>query len=164
MVSGSDDATVRVWDSQSLECVATLRGHTDNVRSLANVPGKFILSGSWDKTIRVWDCRSWHEVACLRGHSEATLALAVCRRAGVFFSGSFDCTVRMWSLDTFSCIKVFDIHADAVRVLETDDGDVDDVGDVGAADAREESARVGHYCYSGGYDGRICALRVTNQH
>jgi F-box/WD-40 domain protein 7 len=164
VVSGSDDATVRVWDSQSLECVATLRGHTDNVRSLANVPGKFILSGSWDKTIRVWDCRSWHEVACLRGHSEATLALAVCRRAGVFFSGSFDCTVRMWSLDTFSCIKVFDIHADAVRVLETDDGDVDDVGDVGAADAREESARVGHYCYSGGYDGSICALRVTNQH
>ena len=50
VASGSDDSTVRVWDSQSLRCVATLRGHTDNVRSLASVPGKFILSGSWDKT------------------------------------------------------------------------------------------------------------------
>jgi F-box/WD-40 domain protein 7 len=140
-----------VWDSQSLCCVAILRGHTDNVRSLASVPGKFVLSGSWDKTIRVWDCKSWREVACLRGHSEATLALAVCQRAGVFFSGSFDCTVRLWSLDTFSCMKVFNIHSDAVRVLETDD-DEEGVADEGK----------GLYCYSGGYDGSICALRANN--
>ena len=150
IASGSDDSTVRVWDSQSLRCVATLRGHTDNVRSLASVPGKFVLSGSWDKTIRVWDCKSWHEVACLRGHSEATLALAVRPRDGVVFSGSFDCSVRLWSLDTFRCIKVFNIHADAVRVLETEDGDDDD----------DE----GQHCYSGGYDGSICGLRVSDQH
>ena len=156
VASGSDDTTVRVWDTQSLRCVATLRGHTDNVRSLVSVPDKFIISGSWDKTIRVWDCKRWSEVACLRGHSEATLALAVSTRAGVVVSGSFDCTIRSWSLDSFQCRQVFDIHSDAVRVLEMDDLDAEDVDDDAGPgnDGRT-------FCYSGGYDGTVCALRIT---
>lgn len=55
--SGSDDTTVRVWDSESLRCLKTLEGHEDNVRVLA-VSDRHLFSGSWDKTIRVWDLQT----------------------------------------------------------------------------------------------------------
>jgi WD40 repeat protein len=34
-VSGSGDKTVRVWDLESGRCLATLKGHTENVLSAA---------------------------------------------------------------------------------------------------------------------------------
>lgn len=63
--SGSDDTTVRVWDSESLSCLRTLEGHEDNVRVLA-VNDRFLFSGSWDKTIRVWDI---HTLSCVKVHA-----------------------------------------------------------------------------------------------
>jgi WD40 repeat protein len=56
IVSGSIDKTLRVWDSATGECTATLEGHTDWVMSVAFSPdGTGIVSGSGDKTVRVWD-------------------------------------------------------------------------------------------------------------
>ena len=56
ILSGSYDTTLRVWDSATGECTATLEGHTDEVLSVAFSPdGTGIISGSSDKTLRVWD-------------------------------------------------------------------------------------------------------------
>ena len=56
IVSGSFDETVRVWDSATGECTATLEGHTGWVMSVAFSPdGTGIMSGSRDETLRVWD-------------------------------------------------------------------------------------------------------------
>jgi hypothetical protein len=55
-ISGSFDATVRVWDLETGQCLATLEGHTDVVRGVAVTPdGRRVISGSDDKTVRVWD-------------------------------------------------------------------------------------------------------------
>jgi F-box/WD-40 domain protein 7 len=43
----------QVWDAETLKCLRTLEGHSDNVRVLA-VGDRYMFSGSWDKTIRVW--------------------------------------------------------------------------------------------------------------
>merc|ERR1711907_658003 len=51
--SGSDDETIRVWDTGTHECMTTLRGHTSWVGCLT-VVGDKVYSGSGDKTIRVW--------------------------------------------------------------------------------------------------------------
>ena len=34
VVSGSDDKTLKVWDVETGECVATLEGHSESVRCL----------------------------------------------------------------------------------------------------------------------------------
>ncbi|WIA17928.1 hypothetical protein OEZ85_009421 [Tetradesmus obliquus] len=60
LLSGSDDATARVWDVQSGTCVALLLGHVTEVRALCwhpEVPW-LVFTGSWDSTIRAWDIRS----------------------------------------------------------------------------------------------------------
>ena len=107
LFSGSDDGTVRAWCPRTLTCVATLRGHEDNVRVLAATaaaggqPGAettppLLFSGSWDRTVRVWCLRTLRCVRVLRGHGEAVLALAVGRRCVA--SGSYDASVRLWDL------------------------------------------------------------------
>ena len=53
LYSGSEDRTIRVWDTYTHQHVTTLQGHTGTVYCLA-VVGNKLCSGSFDRTIRVW--------------------------------------------------------------------------------------------------------------
>ena len=59
------------WDGTTYDLVATLRGHTDIVRSVAFSSGgpPCIVSGSSDRTIKVWDCATYALLATLTGHT-----------------------------------------------------------------------------------------------
>ncbi|KAG0302039.1 hypothetical protein BGZ98_007848 [Dissophora globulifera] len=73
LITGSWDKSIRVWDTDTKECLATLRGHTDFVKALAvrtvlvddNArPGKKnlgheLFSASYDGTILHWDLQSF---------------------------------------------------------------------------------------------------------
>ena len=55
LASGSDDNTVRLWDTITGENRAILTGHVGAVNSLAfNPDGRTLVSGSDDGTILVW--------------------------------------------------------------------------------------------------------------
>lgn len=58
MVSGSFDATVRVWDcrSQGVKAIQVLEGAGDSVSGL-DVVGHEIVAGSVDGRVRVYDLR-----------------------------------------------------------------------------------------------------------
>ena len=52
IVSGSEDKTLQLWDTETGEMLQTLEGHKDEVWAVAFSPdGKCIVSGSEDKTI-----------------------------------------------------------------------------------------------------------------
>eukprot|EP01106_Pelomyxa_sp_JSP_P014144 TRINITY_DN4414_c0_g1_i1.p1 TRINITY_DN4414_c0_g1~~TRINITY_DN4414_c0_g1_i1.p1 ORF type:complete len:343 (-),score=71.65 TRINITY_DN4414_c0_g1_i1:137-1165(-) len=53
IVTGSDDATVRMWGDDGT-CIKQLRGHTDWVTSLHTASKKRIISTSNDSTIKIW--------------------------------------------------------------------------------------------------------------
>ena len=57
IITGSEDKTIRIWDTETGTVVAKpLHGHTNIVQSVAYSPnGWHIISGSEDKTIRIWD-------------------------------------------------------------------------------------------------------------
>ena len=59
LASGSDDLTIRVWDTNG-DSVKVLQGHTANVRAIVFNPELpwCLVSGSWDHTIKLWDTRS----------------------------------------------------------------------------------------------------------
>ncbi|KAJ3322341.1 hypothetical protein HDU76_013894 [Blyttiomyces sp. JEL0837] len=56
VLSGSDDATMKIWNVESGQELLTLVGHSDRVRSAQySEDGKLIASGSRDQTVRIWD-------------------------------------------------------------------------------------------------------------
>ncbi|KAK9475040.1 WD40-repeat-containing domain protein [Dipodascopsis tothii] len=55
LVSGSRDASVRVWDVASGVCARVVAGHTDWVRAVAVAPGHVIVSVGADRAVRVSD-------------------------------------------------------------------------------------------------------------
>ena len=73
LLSAGYDGTLRVWDAASGECLLTLRGHEDWVRSCAWSPdGGRLLSGGGDGTLRVWDAASGECLLTLRGDRKST--------------------------------------------------------------------------------------------
>ena len=64
IVTGSDDATARVWDAATGVQMAALRGHQGPVASAAFSPdGARVVTASHDATARVWDAASRREIA-----------------------------------------------------------------------------------------------------
>lgn len=60
LFSGSDDATVRVWDLLAKKCVATLDKHFSRVTSMAiTSDGSTLLSAGRDKVVNLWDLRDY---------------------------------------------------------------------------------------------------------
>ena len=56
VVSGSDDDTLKIWDANTGKELHMLKGHDDEVWSVAFSPdGQRIVSGSNDKTLKIWD-------------------------------------------------------------------------------------------------------------
>ncbi|XP_074289838.1 coatomer subunit beta'-1-like [Silene latifolia] len=66
LLTGSDDYTTKIWDSESLSCVTVLEGHTNNVNAILTHPDHpLIFTASEDKTIRIWDAVTYQLVKTL---------------------------------------------------------------------------------------------------
>lgn len=56
LASGSDDETIKLWDTTTGALQQTFQGHDSWVTSVAFSPdGQWLASGSDDKTIKLWD-------------------------------------------------------------------------------------------------------------
>src|SRR5258706_5629673 len=103
VVTGSDDHTIRIWDSESGVVVGEpLAGHDGGVTSVAYSPdGRHIISGSQDHTIRIWDAKTGAAVGePLEGHSIGATSVAYSPDGRHIISGSYDHTIRIWETKT----------------------------------------------------------------
>ena len=105
LVTGSADATARVWDLTAANPAATaieLRGHGGPITALALSPdGRRLVTGSADATARVWDLTAANPAATaieLRGHGGPITALALSPNRQLLATGSDDATIRVWDL------------------------------------------------------------------
>jgi len=100
VVSGSDDNTVRVWETNTGTEISRMT-HDGPVTSVAISPdSKWVVSGSKDGTARVWEVAAGTEVSRLTTHHGSVNSVAFSPDSKLVVSGSDDFTARVWTHKT----------------------------------------------------------------
>lgn len=97
IASASGDKTIKLWDAQSGQEIATLDGHDGEVLTVAFSPdGSRLASGGYDKTIRIWDAELGQEVSTVRGHAATIQCVAFGPSGDRLASAGSDKTIKLW--------------------------------------------------------------------
>jgi phospholipase A-2-activating protein len=95
-ISGSWDATARIWDLNTGKCEYMLKDHSYAVSTLA-LGNKRFITGSQDKKLRFWDkdkCVNVIENA----HEDIIRDIILDEDMSSFYTCSNDCTIKQWTL------------------------------------------------------------------
>ena len=107
LASGSKDKTVRLWDTDTGDELATLRKHTGWTNVLAFSPnGKRLASGSTDKRVHLWDTGTGELITTLTGHLNSIAALSFSPDGKTLASGSADGAIRFWNTETGDLLPI----------------------------------------------------------
>ncbi|KAK9354795.1 WD40-repeat-containing domain protein [Lipomyces doorenjongii] len=135
IVTGSRDASLRVWKLPDLERDAeylpegvpdnddgpfflrALHGHTHSVRAISG-RGDLLVSGSYDTFVRVWKLSTGECLFRLAGHGAKVYSVVIDSNRARCISGSMDWLVKVWSLETGSCLYTLEGHTSLVGLLD----------------------------------------------
>ena len=118
ILTGSDDCTLRLWNSQGEAVGQPLQGHADSVTTAVFSPDRqLIASGSKDKTIRLWDRLGNPIDKPLVGHEEAVTAIAFSPNGQIIASSSDDATIRLWDTQENPIGQPFIGHKDGITAI-----------------------------------------------
>jgi WD40 repeat protein len=142
VVSGSDDAAVRLWDTDTCKVIKKWTGHTERVMSVCwSQDGQRVLSGSNDGTARQWDVQSGktipepmeiilasikarHKVVWAVVYSPDTTLIATGGCDGPWTGEPVESLVKIWDAKIGKLVVTLKGHTDVVRCLTwTEDGE-----------------------------------------
>lgn len=106
-VSGSDDRTVRLWDSITGLALMQFEGHSKSVTDVVvTSDGRYAISCSDDGTIRKWDL--WTEMAAgiFEGHQCEVRRVMVDPKSRNVISAAVDGTLRVWDFQTGKTLHI----------------------------------------------------------
>ncbi|KAI8911558.1 WD40-repeat-containing domain protein [Gorgonomyces haynaldii] len=113
LVTGSFDASIRVWDVSTGECLAVLRGHGRCVRGVQFDDNK-IVSCSMDRTLRIWCRKSFN---CVRVLSNDSGVNCLHFEDKMLASGTVDGNIKVWNLAR-GCSFTLSGHSDWVNKVK----------------------------------------------
>ncbi|KKA17661.1 E3 ubiquitin ligase complex SCF subunit sconB [Rasamsonia emersonii CBS 393.64] len=116
LATGSYDATIKIWDTDTGEELRTLRGHESGIRCLQFDDTKLI-SGSIDRSLKVWNWRTGECLSTYTGHMGGVIGLHF--DSTLLVSGSTDRTVKIWNFEDKSTF-VLRGHTDWVNAVRLD--------------------------------------------
>ncbi|KAH4223382.1 hypothetical protein HBI06_135080 [Parastagonospora nodorum] len=116
LITGSYDATVKVWDIKTGEEIRTLKGHTQGIRCLQFTESTLV-TGSLDKTIKMWNWRTGALMRTLIAHSDGVIGLHYI--GNMLASGSSDHTIYIHDFEKKTRTRLSG-HTDWVNSVKID--------------------------------------------
>lgn len=104
LASCSDDATVKLWNATSKECVQTLTNHTREVGCLNWSKAGSLATGSLDSTVRVWDTEEGKCVSTFVKHFHPVSSVVFSPSGDMVASASHD-RMYVWSVKDDVLVK-----------------------------------------------------------
>ena len=118
LASGSDDETIRLWNTHDGTCLTVLQGHTGGVTSVRFSPdGQMLASAGEDASIRLWSVAHGTTLKTLQGHTRWVRTVTFSPDGQTLVSGSEDRTIRLWEIETGTCFKTLQGHTGWVTSL-----------------------------------------------
>ncbi|VDL59069.1 unnamed protein product [Hymenolepis diminuta] len=103
----------QVWDYETGEYEATLKGHTDVVQDVSFDPsGNLLASCSADMHVKLWDFTTYTCIKTLFGHDHSVSSVCFLPSGDFLVSAGRDKTIKIWEVATgyvrrhFESIKI----------------------------------------------------------
>jgi WD40 repeat protein len=124
VLTGSEDNTAILWDTETGKPVQTFTGHAGAVRSVAlSGDRKRVLTGSDDNKAILWDATTAKPIQTLAEHTLPVCSVALSGDGNRVLTGSIDGKAILWDTDTAQIIQTFQGHSGAlVSVALSADG------------------------------------------
>ena len=141
IVSGSSDRTVKIWNSQTGECLKTLIGHNRPVLSVVFSPdGNTIASCGGHSIIKLWNSQSGECVQTIQ--ERASYIIKFNSNGSILASGHTSGYIKLWDINNGQCIQ--------------------NLGDFGKPIISIAFSPDGNYLAYGSYDGTVTVWDITN--
>jgi len=119
VASGSQDKTVKLWNTTDLSLKATLTGHRRGVWDCQFSPiDRVVATSSGDKTIKLWSLTDYSCVRTFQGHLSSVLRVRFLSTGLQLVSSGADGLVKLWTIRTNECETTLDGHSNKVWALD----------------------------------------------
>ena len=117
--TGSQDKTVKLWNSTDLTLKGTLKGHKRGVWDCQfSSFDRVVATCSGDRTLKLWSLGDFSCVRTFQGHSASTLRTRFLSGGLQLLSSGADGLVKLWTIRTNECEATMDAHTDKVWALD----------------------------------------------
>jgi WD40 repeat protein len=99
VVAGTQNGELALYMGGSGMNIASMKGHSEAVLSLASMEDEMWASGSGDNSIRLWDWSAEKCLIVLEGHLAAVTSVMFFKNGFMLASGSSDGSTRLWGLE-----------------------------------------------------------------
>jgi len=101
VVSGSDDGTVRVWDTRVRSAIDTFDSKWPVLSICVSKDDDQIFSGGLDNEIKVWDLRKGDIEYILEGHNDSITGVSLSPDGSFLLSNGMDNVMKQWDVRPF---------------------------------------------------------------
>ena len=115
LASGARDATVKLWNVENGENIATFVRNAIGVESVAFSPnGKMLAAGTEGGPIKLWDVENGQNLATFNGETPRVFSVAFSPDSKTIASGGSDNAIKLWDVDTKQNIATLIGHEDII--------------------------------------------------